>query len=168
MNASERLAEAGLPHLVLSAAQDNAEADIIALAGQRGRITVATNMAGRGTDIHLDDGVESLGGLHVIMVERHEARRIDDQLAGRSGRQGQAGCFQAILSLDDPLIDFAAFGLFRTLCRAATPLVGEGPSRLLLRHSQKRAERIHARMRHDLLKSDENQTRTLAFSGRPE
>lgn len=96
--ASEHLAAAGLPHLVLNAAQDSAEAAIVAQAGEPGRITVATNMAGRGTDIHLAEGVEELGGLHVIMMERHEARRIDDQLAGRSGRQGQPGCFQAILS----------------------------------------------------------------------
>ena len=125
-------------------------------------------MAGRGTDIHLADGVEELGGLHVIMMERHEARRIDDQLAGRSGRQGQPGCFQAILSLDDPLVDFAASRAFRTLARTTAPLLGEWPSRWLLRHAQRRAERVHAGMRRDLLKSDEKQSRTLAFSGRPE
>ena len=168
MVASERLANAGLPHLVLSAAQDSAEAAIVGLAGELGRITVATNMAGRGTDIHLAEGVEALGGLHVIMVERHEARRIDDQLAGRSGRQGQAGCFQAILSLDDPLVDFAAAKMLRTACRVASPVIGESLSRWLLRHAQRRAERVHARMRSDLLKSDESQTRTLAFSGRSE
>ncbi|MGB3645625.1 MAG: preprotein translocase subunit SecA [Mesorhizobium sp.] len=166
--ASKHLAEAGLPHLVLNAAQDGAEAAIVAQAGEIGRITVATNMAGRGTDIHLADGVEELGGLHVIMMERHEARRIDDQLAGRSGRQGQPGCFQAILSLDDPLVDFAASRAFRTLARTTVPLLGEWPSRWLLRHAQRRAERVHAGMRRDLLKSDEKQSRTLAFSGRPE
>jgi preprotein translocase subunit SecA len=166
--ASEHLAEAGLPHLVLNAAQDGAEAAIVAQAGEIGRITVATNMAGRGTDIHLADGVEELGGLHVIMMERHEARRIDDQLAGRSGRQGQPGCFQAILSLDDPLVDFAASRALRTLARATAPVLGEWPSRWLLRHAQRRAERVHAGMRKDLLKTDEKQSRTLAFSGRPE
>ncbi|MEP6563540.1 MAG: preprotein translocase subunit SecA [Mesorhizobium sp.] len=168
MVASEHLANAGLPHLVLSAAQDSTEAAVVAQAGELGRITVATNMAGRGTDIHLADGVEELGGLHVIMLERHEARRIDDQLAGRSGRQGQPGCFQAILSLDDPLVEFAVSRTFRNLCRAAAPILGEGPSRWLLRHAQRRAERIHAGMRKDLLASDEKQSRTLAFSGRPE
>lgn len=166
--ASERLSEAGLPHLVINAAQDGTEAGIVALAGERGRITVATNMAGRGTDIHIADEIEQLGGLHVIMVERHEARRIDDQLAGRSGRQGQKGCFQAILSLDDPLLEFAASSLCRDLCRLAQPFVGEVAARWLLRHAQRRAERIHAGMRRNLLKSDENQTRTLAFTGRPE
>ena len=166
--ASERLANADLPHLVLSAAQDSAEAAIVGLAGELGRITVATSMAGRGTDIHLAEGVEALGGLHVIMVERHEARRIDDQLAGRSGRQGQAGCFQAILSLDDPLVDFAAAKLLRVACRLSSPVMGESLSRWFLRHAQRRAERVHARMRSDLLRSDESQTRTLAFSGRSE
>jgi preprotein translocase subunit SecA len=168
MIASEQLANAGLPHLVLSAAQDSTEAAVVAQAGELGRITVATNMAGRGTDIHLAEGVEALGGLHVIMMERHEARRIDDQLAGRSGRQGQPGCFQAILSLDDPLVDFAVSGTFKSLCLALAPLLGEGPSRWLLRHAQRRAERVHAGMRKDLLSSDEKQSRTLAFSGRPE
>jgi preprotein translocase subunit SecA len=168
VTASERLSAAGLQHLVLNAAQDGVEAGIVALAGERGRITVATNMAGRGTDIHIADDIEKMGGLHVIMVERHEARRIDDQLAGRSGRQGQKGCFQAILSLDDPLMEFAASGLFKDFCRVAQPVLGETVARWLLRHAQRRAERIHAGMRRDLLKSDENQTRTLAFTGRPE
>jgi len=168
MTASRHLAEAGLPHLVLNAAQDGAEAAIVAEAGQRGRITIATSMAGRGTDIQLGEGVEELGGLHVIMLERHEARRIDDQLAGRSARQGQPGCFQAILSLDDPLVAFAASGLLRPMCRNAGLIFGDGPSRWLLRHAQRRAERLHARMRRNLLQSDEKQSRTLAFSGRPE
>lgn len=168
MIASEQLANAGLPHLVLSAAQDSTEAAVVAQAGELGRITVATSMAGRGTDIHLAEGVEALGGLHVIMMERHEARRIDDQLAGRSGRQGQPGCFQAILSLDDPLVGFAASRALKPLCRAAAPFFGEGPSRWLLRHAQRRAERVHAGMRKDLLVSDEKQSTTLAFSGRPE
>lgn len=166
--ASARLTAAGLTHSVLNAEQDKTEAEIIAIAGEPGRITVATNMAGRGTDIHLGNGVEALGGLHVIMVERHEARRIDDQLAGRSGRQGQPGCFQAILSLDDPLLDFAIWPVMRKLCRASAKIWGPTPSRWLLRHAQRRAERIHAGMRRDLLKSDENQSKTLAFSGRPE
>jgi preprotein translocase subunit SecA len=168
MTAGRHLAEAGLPHLVLNAAQDSAEAAIVAEAGQRGRITIATSMAGRGTDIQLGEGVEALGGLHVIMLERHEARRIDDQLAGRSGRQGQPGCFQAILSLDDPLVAFAASRLLAPLCRSARPVLGDTLSRWLLRHAQRRAERLHARMRRNLLQSDEKQSRTLAFSGRPE
>jgi preprotein translocase subunit SecA len=166
--AGQRLAAAGLPHAVLNATQDKFEADIVKVAGEAGRITVVTNMAGRGTDIHIAPGEEAVGGLHVIMVERHEARRIDDQLAGRSGRQGQRGCFQAMLSLDDPLLEFALLPGLKPLCWALYPVLGELPARLLLRHAQRRAERIHARMRHSLLKSDENQIKTLAFSGRPE
>ncbi|MCO6049629.1 prepilin peptidase [Mesorhizobium sp. RP14(2022)] len=168
LTASERLTAVGLDHEIVSAAQDSTEAAVVARAGERGAITVATNMAGRGTDIHVADEIEVLGGLHVIMVERHEARRIDDQLAGRSGRQGQKGCFQAILSLDDPILDFALSQSMRKLCRLAPARLGEMPARLLLRHAQKRAERIHARMRRDLLKSDENQIKTLAFTGRAE
>ena len=103
--ASAELRAAGLPHTVLNAAQDQHEAEIVARAGERGRITVATNMAGRGTDIHLGGDMNELGGLHVIMTERHDARRIDLQLAGRSGRQGQPGSFEAILSLEDSLMD---------------------------------------------------------------
>jgi len=91
--ASAQLHAAGLPHTVLNATQDKHEAGIVAQAGESGRITVATNMAGRGTDIRLGDGVEELGGLQVIMTERHDARRIDLQLAGRAGRQGEPGSF---------------------------------------------------------------------------
>jgi preprotein translocase subunit SecA len=166
--AAERLAVAKLPHQVLSAEQDAHEADIVALAGDRGRITVATNMAGRGTDIKLAEGVEELGGLHVLMVDRHEARRIDDQLAGRSGRQGQKGHFEAILSLEDPLLDFPGSGVLRAIDVSVRPFVGEAFARWLLRFAQWRTERIHAQMRRDLLKSDETQSQILAFTGRPE
>ena len=87
---SELLTGAGLTHQVLNARQDKDEAEIVAAAGQRGRLTVATNMAGRGTDIALGPGVAELGGLHVILTERHEAGRIDRQLAGRCARQGDS------------------------------------------------------------------------------
>src|SRR5207302_3676390 len=80
----------------------------VAQAGQRGRVTVATNMAGRGTDIKLGEGVAELGGLHVIGTERHEARRIDRQLAGRCARQGDPGMAQFFVSMDDEIIE--AFG----------------------------------------------------------
>ena len=172
--ASAHLTAAGLPHTVLSAAQDGAEALIVAEAGQPGRITVATNMAGRGTDIKLGPGVHEAGGLHVIMVERQDARRIDDQLAGRSGRQGEPGCFQAILSLDDPLLDDGAIprGLARRTLAVAASLLGprraERLGALLLRHAQGRTERLHARMRADLLRSDQMQDRILAFAGHSE
>ncbi len=166
--ASAELNAAGLPHTVLNATQDRHEAEIIARAGERGRITIATNMAGRGTDIHLGEGAVELGGLHVIMTERHDARRIDDQLAGRSGRQGEPGCFQAILSLEDPLMDFDAGPVLSRLAEPAMRLAGDWAGRAALRLAQRRAERLHARMRADLLRSDQTQTKTLAFSGRPE
>jgi preprotein translocase subunit SecA len=166
--ASSELAAAGLPHTVLNATQDRREAEIIAQAGERGRITVATNMAGRGTDIHLGEGAAELGGLHVIMTERHDARRIDDQLAGRSGRQGEPGCFQAILSLEDPLMDFDTGPILSRLTRPAMQMAGDWVGRAALRLAQRRAEWLHARMRADLLRSDQTQTKTLAFSGRPE
>jgi len=171
--ASERadaeLTAAGLPHSVLNATQDKHEAEVVAQAGQRGRITIATNMAGRGTDIHLGEGALELGGLHVIMTERHEARRIDNQLAGRSGRQGEPGCFQAILSLEDPLMEFDS-GLIPLSRLAGPAMQAAGPwaGRFALILAQHRAERLHARMRADLLRTDQTQTKTLAFSGRPE
>jgi preprotein translocase subunit SecA len=166
--ASSELTAAGLPHTVLNATQDRDEAEIIARAGERGRITVATNMAGRGTDIHLGEGSAELGGLHVIMTERHDARRIDDQLAGRSGRQGEPGCFQAILSLEDPLMEFDTGPILSRFAKPAMAMAGDWVGRLTLRLAQRRAEWLHARMRADLLRSDRSQTKTLAFSGRPE
>ena len=101
---SELLSAAGLPHQVLNARQDQEEAEVVARAGERGRITVATNMAGRGTDIRLAPGMAEIGGLHVLATERHEARRIDRQLFGRGGRQGDPGSFQSIVSLEDEVV----------------------------------------------------------------
>jgi preprotein translocase subunit SecA len=103
---SERLSTAltDVPHRVLNARNDEAEAAIIALAGQRGAVTVSTNMAGRGTDIRLGPGVAALGGLYVIGTNRHESRRIDNQLRGRSGRQGDPGCSRFFVSLEDQLL----------------------------------------------------------------
>jgi preprotein translocase subunit SecA len=166
--ASAALAAAGLPHVVLNATQDEREADIVAEAGKRGRITVATNMAGRGTDIHLGEGVAPLGGLHVIMTERHDARRIDLQLAGRAGRQGEPGSFEAVLSLEDPLMDTETGVALSGIAKLATRFLGHWVGREAANYAQRRAERLHARMRADLLRSDEWHTKTLAFSGRPE
>ncbi|MFD1419601.1 preprotein translocase subunit SecA [Lactiplantibacillus songbeiensis] len=101
---SQRLDDAGIPHVVLNAKNHAKEADIVANAGQRGAVTIATNMAGRGTDIKLGPGVRELGGLAVIGTERHESRRIDNQLRGRSGRQGDPGMSQFYLSLEDDLM----------------------------------------------------------------
>ncbi len=101
---SELLRRKGVVHNVLNAKQHEREAEIIARAGERGAVTIATNMAGRGTNIQLGDGVAEAGGLHIIGTERHESRRIDNQLRGRAGRQGDPGSSQFFLSLEDDLM----------------------------------------------------------------
>jgi preprotein translocase subunit SecA len=163
--AAHHLSLLGLPHRVLSAAQDRHEAEIIAEAGLGGRITVATNMAGRGTDIRLGPGVADIGGLHVIMSERHESGRIDRQLAGRCARQGEPGSFEAILALDDPLLASVSA---RRLAIHFADGAGARLARLLFRRAQVRAERSHARLRLRLLKQDEQLGSLLAFSGERE
>ncbi len=101
---SDKLKRCGVPHQVLNAKQHEKEAEIISRAGERGQVTIATNMAGRGTDIVLGDGVIELGGLHIIGTERHESRRIDNQLRGRAGRQGDPGSSRFYVALDDDLM----------------------------------------------------------------
>jgi preprotein translocase subunit SecA len=101
---STMLSRTGVKHHVLNAKQHDREAEIIAQAGQRGAVTISTNMAGRGTDIKLGEGVADLGGLHILGTERHESRRIDNQLRGRSGRQGDMGSSRFYLSLEDDLL----------------------------------------------------------------
>ena len=101
---SDMLLRAGVPHKVLNAKHHEQEAEIVANAGQMGMVTIATNMAGRGTDITLGEGVPELGGLAILGTERHESRRIDNQLRGRSGRQGDPGSSQFFLSLEDDLM----------------------------------------------------------------
>jgi len=170
--ASEELAarvrEAGLPHLVLSAKQDAEEAGVISRAGQPGSVTIATNMAGRGTDIMLAPEVREAGGLHVIITEYHEAARIDRQLAGRCGRQGDPGSFEGILSLEDflfqgkwgdPFIRLAMFAVART----GTP---QFAARWLLRRMQRSVERHNARVRRNLFRQDQAQGSLMAFAGR--
>ncbi|MBR4742270.1 MAG: preprotein translocase subunit SecA, partial [Desulfovibrio sp.] len=101
---SQELTKLNIPHSVLNAKQHAKEAEIVAQAGQKGKVTIATNMAGRGTDIVLGEGVVELGGLHILGTERHESRRIDNQLRGRSGRQGDPGSSRFYLSLEDDLM----------------------------------------------------------------
>ncbi len=101
---SEKLKKKGVPHTVLNAKHHEAEAEIVANAGQKGAVTISTNMAGRGTDIVLGEGVIELGGLHILGTSRHESRRIDNQLRGRSGRQGDPGSSRFYLSLEDDLL----------------------------------------------------------------
>src|SRR5213596_281956 len=145
-----------LPHVVLNARQDSDEAEIVAKAGERGRITVATNMAGRGTDIRLAEGVVNLGGLHVIATEFHEAGRIDRQLSGRCGRQGDPGTHEAFASLEDEVVRHAMWAHW----------LGAKPLRVRL--ARKTAERLYSRMRRDLLRYDDHMENALAFSGRGE
>jgi preprotein translocase subunit SecA len=173
--ASERLSSeltaAGLRHRVLNARQDQQEAEIISQAGQPGRITVATNMAGRGTDIRLAPGMTDLGGLHVLATERHEARRIDRQLFGRGGRQGDPGSYQAILSLDDELFDGLPVDWVRRLAERMTKPdkhVRSWLTTILVYVAQRQAESRQSRLRRDLLKTDESLADMLAFSGRGE
>jgi len=101
---SKKLKKRGIPHSVLNAKNHEKEAEIISMAGQKGSVTISTNMAGRGTDIVLGEGVTDLGGLHILGTERHESRRIDNQLRGRSGRQGDPGSSRFYLSLEDDLL----------------------------------------------------------------
>lgn len=101
---SKLLTERGIEHSVLNARYHEKEAEIIAMAGQKGRVTIATSMAGRGVDIVLGDGVKELGGLHVISAEHHDSKRIDDQLRGRAGRRGDPGTTQVFVSLEDDLM----------------------------------------------------------------
>ncbi len=101
---STKLKKRGIKHTVLNAKNHEKEAEIIAMAGQKGAVTISTNMAGRGTDIVLGEGVTALGGLHVLGTERHESRRIDNQLRGRSGRQGDPGSSRFYLALEDDLL----------------------------------------------------------------
>jgi preprotein translocase subunit SecA len=164
---SELLDKAGVTHSVLNARQNLAEADIVAQAGQPGRVTVATNMAGRGTDIKLAPGVAQAGGLFVVASERHEAGRIDRQLFGRSGRQGDPGEGQAMVSLDDELVR-GVFGWLLDRLSAHKAHLPDWLSRMLFSWAQRTTERRHGRLRKRLLSSDDSLQDLLAFSGRGE
>lgn len=170
VEASERLsgllAEQGVPHTVLNARQDKAEAEAVAQAGRAGQITVATNMAGRGTDIKLDAEVEQRGGLHVILTEFHEATRIDRQLFGRSARQGNPGTVEAFVSLEDELFQrflpwLSAKGNGLLKFRLAT---GRGwLFRRLVAFAQSRAEAGNRRIRLDTIQRDRKWLQALGF-----
>ncbi|WP_206604688.1 preprotein translocase subunit SecA [Kineobactrum sediminis] len=165
------LSDQQLPHVVLNAREDVGEASIIADAGRAGNITVATNMAGRGTDIKLDAIATKHGGLHVIATCYHEARRIDRQLFGRSGRQGDPGTFQAIVSLEDEVFTHFLGGPLLASVRRLGSARGTVPrwlSELLRRLVQYRAEAHHRRIRGEMMTMDENLGDMLAFSGRGE
>jgi preprotein translocase subunit SecA len=164
---SEMLKAVGVEHEVLNARQDQREAEIVSQAGQRGRVTVATNMAGRGTDIKLGVGVAELGGLHVIGTERHEAERIDRQLAGRAGRQGDPGSALFYVCLEDQLLE----GLGPKRQHTLAELGQSGASRpwavyrRLFKKAQRRLERKHYRQRLDLMHYDKQRQEMLQDLG---
>ena len=157
----------GIAHALLNAKQDSTEAEIIALAGEPARVTVATNMAGRGTDIRLGAGVAERGGLHVILTEYHESRRIDRQLFGRCGRQGDPGGCETIVSLEDELFVVHA-SWFMPWARALVKARAEAPAwlvRLMRTVAQAAAERRNRSVRIQNLKLDRRLDKVLAFSG---
>ena len=147
---SELLSAAGLHHTVLNARHIEKEADIVAQAGQYGQITVSTNMAGRGTDIKLGEGVFDVGGLHVICTELHDSARIDRQLVGRCGRQGDPGTWRQYVSLDDDIL-VQGFGPVRAarIISGLRRRLGANPESLLktFRRAQRRVEARHRRQR---------------------
>jgi len=162
------LQQVQIEHRVLNARQDQQEAEIIAAAGEKNAITVATNMAGRGTDIALGDGVEDMGGLHVISLSLHASYRIERQLFGRSARQGDPGSVESILTLDDPALDkrpgCTMLRLLSGFCSKGKPLNG-WTCRPFLRRAQRGHERQQTKIRKVLMKQDKHLRRVLAFSG---
>jgi len=155
---SSMLKKRGVPHEVLNAKQHEREAEIVANAGQKNAVTIATNMAGRGTDIKIDDEVKNLGGLYVIGTERHESRRVDNQLIGRSGRQGDPGESRFFLSFEDDVLRL--FGGEKMKSIMSTLKIEEGQPiehKLLsnvIRDAQKKVEGIHFSMRKRLYEMD--------------
>jgi preprotein translocase subunit SecA len=165
---SQRLSTAGLEHQVLNAVRHAEEAQVVAAAGQPGKITVATNMAGRGTDIKLGQGVAEKGGLHVIASERHEAGRVDRQLYGRCARQGDPGTCQAIVSLEDELVRRHAphlSGLLRKRYGRTEREVTGLMARQAFNLAQRRAERLALHQRKGVLQSDNWLDQNLGFAG---
>jgi preprotein translocase subunit SecA len=167
---SRMLEERGLEHRLLNATRLQEEANIVALAGQKLQITIATNMAGRGTDIKLGSGVHELGGLHVIATERHESGRVDRQLFGRSGRQGDPGSAQAFVSMEDEL-------LRRYLPKLVQRQAGSFVRKKLPGHAraasaafnlaQRNAQKIAYKQRTAVLKMDDWLDEALSFAGAP-
>jgi len=171
---SEMLKKEGIPHAVLNAKHHAKEAEIVALAGQKGRVTIATNMAGRGTDIVLGEGVAELGGLHIIGTERHESRRIDNQLRGRAGRQGDPGSSRFYLSLEDDLLRlFGGERLSSLMDRFGMnedePIEHKWVSKAI-ENAQKRVEAHNFEIRKQLLEYDDvlNEQREIIYRQRRE
>ena len=167
---SQRLKKLNIPHNVLNAKQHAREAEIVAQAGQKGRVTIATNMAGRGTDIVLGEGVLELGGLHILGTERHESRRIDNQLRGRSGRQGDPGSSRFYLSLEDDLMRLFGSDRISGLMEKLGLKDGEAIENAMVtravENAQKRVEAHHFEIRKTLLDYDNvmNQQREVIYA----
>jgi len=159
----------GVPHSVLNAKYHQQEAGIVSLAGQRGAVTIATNMAGRGTDIKLGEGVKELGGLHILGTERHESRRIDRQLRGRAGRQGDPGSSRFYLSLEDDLMRLFAPERLSMVMQKLGLKEGEVIEHPLVTraigNAQKRVEAHNFEIRKHLLKYDDvmNKQREVVY-----
>ena len=166
---SQMLDAENLNHQVLNAVRHREEAQIIAGAGQAGKITVATNMAGRGTDIKLGRGVAESGGLHVIASERNESGRIDRQLFGRCARQGDPGSAQAIVSLEDEFVSRYAKNIIAYLKKRHafnTDGISSNTTRAVFRLAQRRAEKLALRQRKSVMRTDHWLEEQLSFSGR--
>ncbi|MDY0389374.1 preprotein translocase subunit SecA [Desulfobulbus oligotrophicus] len=171
---SKMLTKEGIPHDVLNAKQHEREAEIIVQAGQKGRVTIATNMAGRGTDIKLGEGVRELGGLHILGTSRHESRRIDNQLRGRSGRQGDPGTSRFYLSLEDDLLRIFGSDRLRTIMDKLgmeddEPIEHSMVSRAI-ENAQRKVEGHNFDIRKHLLEYDDvmNKQREVIYSQRLE
>ncbi len=171
---SEKLSKRGIPHSVLNAKNHKKEAEIVSMAGQKGTVTISTNMAGRGTDIVLGDGVVEIGGLHILGTERHESRRIDNQLRGRSGRQGDPGSSRFYLALEDDLLRI--FGgermgniMNRMGMEEGEPIEHNLISRAI-ENAQKKVEAHNFEIRKQLLEYDNvmNQQREVIYRQRRE
>ncbi|WP_457571753.1 preprotein translocase subunit SecA [Desulfovulcanus sp.] len=171
---SRMLKKIRIPHEVLNAKHHEKEAEIVAKAGEKGRVTIATNMAGRGTDIVLGSGVRELGGLHILGTERHESRRIDNQLRGRSGRQGDPGSSRFYLALDDDLMrlfgsDRIAALMDKLGMEEGQPIENKMISKAI-ENAQRRVENHNFEIRKTLLEYDDvmNQQRVAIYAQRRE
>ncbi len=171
---SKKLKKRGVPHSVLNAKNHEREAEIIANAGQRGAVTISTNMAGRGTDIVLGEGVAEIGGLHIVGTERHESRRIDNQLRGRSGRQGDPGSSRFFLALEDDLLRIFGgeriTGVMEKLGMQEGEPIEHGLISKAIENAQRKVEGHNFEIRKQLLEYDDvmNQQREVIYRQRRE
>ncbi len=169
---STLLKRRGIPHQVLNAKYHDKEAEIVKQAGQRDMVTIATNMAGRGTDIVLGEGVVALGGLHILGTERHESRRIDNQLRGRSGRQGDPGSSQFYVSMEDDIMRLFGseriMGIMDRLGWEEDQVIDHPQISKGIENAQKRVETRHFEIRKQVLEYDDvmNQQREVIYAQR--